>query len=140
MNTNILFPAKARLLSYGIIALLIVLGIVGNQLGLRDLNEELKSLFFQITAGLLCLSLFLIQFSKYPEDDEMLMEIRLKLILDAMFIGTLYLIISPIVQYFIFQDKLEEIPAIQIILFMLLYQILIFQMKRYSLKKELTKE
>lgn len=140
MNTNILFPAKARLLSYGIIALLIVLGIVGNQLGLRDLNEELKSLFFQITAGLLCLSLFLIQFSKYPEDDEMLLEIRLKLILDAMFIGTLYLIISPIVQYFIFQDKLEEIPAIQIILFMLLYQILIFQMKRYSLKKELTKE
>lgn len=140
MNTNILFPAKARLLSYGIIALLIVLGIVGNQLGLRDLNEELKSLFFQITAGLLCLSLFLIQFSKYPEDDEMLLEIRLKLILDAMFIGTLYLIISPIVQYFIFQDKLEEIPAIQIILFMLLYQILIFQMKRYSLRKELTKE
>lgn len=140
MNTNILFPAKARLLSYGIIALLIVLGIVSNQLGLRDLNEELKSLFFQITAGLLCLSLFLIQFSKYPEDDEMLLEIRLKLILDAMFIGTLYLIISPIVQYFIFQDKLEEIPAIQIILCMLLYQILIFQMKRYSLKKELTKE
>lgn len=140
MNTNILFPAKARLLSYGIIALLIVLGIVGNQLGLRDLNEELKSLFFQITAGLLCLSLFLIQFSKYPEDDEMLLEIRLKLILHAMFVGTLYLIISPIVQYFIFQDKLEEIPAIQIILFMLLYQILIFQMKRYSLKKELTKE
>lgn len=140
MNTNILFPAKARLLSYGIIALLIVLGIVSNQLGLRDLNEELKSLFFQITAGLLCLSLFLIQFSKYPEDDEMLLEIRLKLILHAMFVGTLYLIISPIVQYFIFQDKLEEIPAIQIILFMLLYQILIFQMKRYSLKKELTKE
>lgn len=140
MNTNILFPAKARLLSYGIIALLIVLGIVSNQLGLRDLNEELKSLFFQITAGLLCLSLFLIQFSKYPEDDEMLLEIRLKLILGAMFIGTLYLIISPIVQYFIFQDKLEEIPAIQIILFMLFYQILFFQMKRYSLKKELTKE
>lgn len=140
MNTNILFPAKARLLSYGITALLIVLGIVSNQLGLRDLNEELKSLFFQITAGLLCLSLFLIQFSKYPEDDEMLLEIRLKLILGAMFIGTLYLIISPIVQYFIFQDKLEEIPAIQIILFMLLYQILFFQMKRYSLKKELTKE
>lgn len=49
MNTNILFPAKARLLSYGIIALLIVLGIVSNQLGLRELNEELKSLFFQIT-------------------------------------------------------------------------------------------
>lgn len=140
MNRNILFPAKSRLLSYGIIALLIVLGIVGNQLGLRDLNEELKSLFFQITTGLMCLALFLIQFSKYPEEDEMLMEIRLKLILDAMFIGTLYLIISPIVQYFIFQDKLEEIPAIQIILFMLLYQILIFQMKRYSLKKELTKE
>ena len=140
MNTNILFPAKARLLSYGIIALLIVLGIVSNQLGLRDLNEELKSLFFQITAGLLCLSLFLIQFSKYPEDDEMLLEIRLKLILHAMFVGTLYLIISPIVQYFIFQDKLEEIPAIQIILFMLFYQILFFQMKRYSLKKELTKE
>jgi hypothetical protein len=140
MNTNILFPAKARLLSYGIIALLIVLGIVGNQLGLRDLNEELKSLFFQITTGLLCLSLFLIQFSKYPEEDEMLLEIRLKLILHTMFIGTLYLIISPIVQYFIFQDKLEEIPASQIILFMLLYQILIFQMKRYSLKKELAKE
>lgn len=140
MNRNILFPAKARLLSYGIIALLIVLGIVGNQLGLRDLNEELKSLFFQITTGLMCLALFLIQFSKYPEEDEMLMEIRLKLVFNALLVGIIYLIISPIVQYFIFQDKLEEIPAIQIILFMLLYQILIFQMKRYSLKKELTKE
>lgn len=140
MNTNILFPAKARVLAYFIIAFTIVLVVFDSQLDLTDSSEELNALFFNISTGLMCLSLFLIQFSKYPEEDEMLMEIRLKLILHALLVATLYLIISPIIEHFIFQDEIQEIPASQIIMFMLLYQILMFQMKRYSLKKELSKE
>lgn len=140
MNTNFLFPAKARVLAYFIIAITIVLAVLDSQLGLTDLYEELNDLFFHLSTGLMCFSCFLIQFSKYPEEDEMLMEIRLKLVLNALLVATLYLIISPIMEYFIFQDKIQEIPASQIIMFMLLYQILMFQMKRYSLKKELAKE
>lgn len=140
MNTNILFTAKARVVSYFIIATTIVVAVLDSQLGLTDLTEELNTLFFHISTGLMCLSLFLIQFSKYPEEDEMLMEIRLKLVLNALLVATIYLTISPIMEHFIFQDEIQEIPASQIIMFMLLYQIIMFQMKRYSLKKELAKE
>lgn len=89
---------------------------------------------------LICLSLFGIQFSKYKDDDEMMLEIRLKLVINALLVGIFYLIISPLVDKFIFNDTIQEIKAAQIIMFMLLYQIFMFQMKRYSLKKELSKE
>ena len=90
--------------------------------------------------GLFCLALFFIQFSKYKEDDEMLLDIRLKLILQSFITAILYLIISPFVDLLIFNGDIVEIPALKIIMFMLLYQIIMFQMKRYSLKKELAKE
>ena len=90
--------------------------------------------------AIITLSLFIIQFSKYKDDDEMMLEIRLKLVMNALLFGTLYLIISPIMDYFIFQDDIEEIRAGQIIMVLMFYQILMFQMKRYSLKKELAKE
>ena len=88
----------------------------------------------------MCLSLFLIQFTRYSDDDEMLMEIRLKLLLNALLVGIIYLIISPLIDLYIFKDKVQEIRAGQIIMFMLFYQIFMFQMKRYSLRKELKED
>jgi len=140
MNTNILFPAKFRKIAYVLILSIIAFAIIDIKFLHLSLNNNLESFLSELSTALMCLSLFLIQFTKYPDDDEMLMEIRLKLMLHALMVATLYLIISPIMEYFIFEGERQEIPASQIIMFMLFYQILIFQMKRYSLKKELKKE
>lgn len=137
MNTNILFPAKLRYIAYGILIFLIAFIFIAGSLNLLEQKPEIKILAKNILIALICLSLFLIQFTRYTDDDEMLMEIRLKLVLNALLVGTIYLIISPLVDYYIFSDDVQEIKAGQIIMFMLLYQIFMFQLKRFSLRKEL---
>ena len=140
MNTNILYPAKFRKLAYAILLLTFTFIIIAGQLKLLSDEPQTKILVKSILMAVITLSLFIIQFSKYKDDDEMMLEIRLKLVMNALLFGTLYLIISPIMDYFIFQDDIEEIRGGQIIMVLMFYQILMFQMKRYSLKKELAKE
>lgn len=140
MNTNILFSAKLRKLAYAILALIFAFIITAGQLNLLSSEPQTKILVKSVLMAVITLALFIIQFSKYKDDDEMMLEIRLKLVMNALLFGTLYLIISPIMEYFIFKDDIEEIRAGQIIMVLMFYQILMFQMKRYSLKKELSKE
>lgn len=140
MNTNILFPAKLRKLAYAILVLIFAFIIIAGQLNLLDNEPQTKLLIKSILMSLICLSLFFIQFSKYKDDDEMMLEIRLRLVMNALLFGTLYLIVSPILEFFVFDDEIQEIKAGQIIMVLLFYQILMFQMKRYSLKKELSEE
>ncbi|WLD23414.1 hypothetical protein NU10_11950 [Flavobacterium dauae] len=139
MNTNVLFPAKFRKLAYAILVLIFAFIITAGQLNLLSSEPQTKILVKSILMAVITLSLFIIQFSKYKDDDEMMLEIRLKLVMNALLFGTLYLIISPIMNYFIFKDDIEEIGAGQIIMVLMFYQIFMFQMKRYSLKKELNK-
>lgn len=141
MNTNILFPVKFRKLAYAILLLIFTFIIIAGQLNLlSDEPPQTKILVKSILMPVITLSLFIIQFSRYKDDDEMMLEIRLKLVMNALFFGTLYLIISPILNYFIFQDAIEEISGGQILMVLMFYQILMFQMKRYSLKKEVSEE
>lgn len=140
MNTNILFPPKVRKFAFCILLIIFTFIIIAGQFNLLHDELQTKLLVKNILMSLICLCLFLIQFSKYKDDDEMMLEIRLKLVMNALLFGTLYLIVSPIMDYFIFQDDIEEIRAGQIIMVLMFYQILMFQMKRYSLKKELAKE
>ena len=140
MKTNILFPAKVRKAAFALIILVFGVAILNNNFQLIQVSAHYDAVIEHTLIGLICLALFFIQFSKYPEDDEMLMAIRLKLVINALLVGIFYLIISPLVDKFIFNDTIQEIKAAQIIMFMLLYQIFMFQMKRYSLKKELSKE
>lgn len=140
MNTNILFPAKFRKIAFGILILIILFIFIAGSMNLLADQTEIKLLIKNIAIALMCLSLFLIQFTRYSEDDEMLMEIRLKLLLNALLVGIIYLIISPLIDLYIFKDKVQEIRAGQIIMFMLFYQIFMFQMKRYSLRKELKED
>ncbi len=137
MKTHILFPAKFRMIAFGILTLIILFIFIASSMNLLTDHTEFKLLIKNIAIALMCLSLFLIQFTRYSEDDEMLMEIRLKLLLNALLVGIIYLIISPLIDLYILKDEVQEIRAGQIIMFMLLYQIFMFQMKRYSLRKEL---
>lgn len=140
MNTNILFPAKFRKLAYTILVIIFAFIIIAGQLNLLNDEPQIKILVKSILMAVIALALFIIQFSKYKDDDEMMLEIRLKLVMNALLFGTLYLVISPIMEYFIFQDDIEEIKAGQIIMVLMFYQILMFQMKRYSLRKELKED
>lgn len=140
MKTQILFPAKFRMIAFGILTLIILFIFIAGSMNLLTGQTEIKLLIKNITIALMCLSLFLIQFTRYSDDDEMLMEIRLKLLLNALLVGIIYLIISPLIDLYILNDEVQEIRAGQIIMFMLLYQIFMFQMKRYSLRKELKED
>jgi len=138
MNTNILFPAKLRIVAFILLSVIIAFIFIAGSVDLLANQPQPKILVKSILMGLISLSLFVIQFSKYKDDDEMMLEIRLKLVMNALLFGTFYLIISPAMDYFIFQDEIQEIRAGQIIMVLMFYQIIMFQMKRYSLKKELT--
>ncbi|RRA96092.1 hypothetical protein [Paenimyroides viscosum] len=140
MNINILFPAKVRKFAFCILLIIFTFIIIAGQLNLLANDPQTKLLVKSILMSLICLSLFFIQFSKYKDDDEMMLEIRLRLVMNALLFGTLYLIVSPILEFFVFDDEIQEIKAGQIIMVLLFYQILMFQMKRYSLKKELSEE
>lgn len=140
MNTNILFPAKFRKIAYFLILSIIVFAIIDINFLHLNLNDNIESFLSEFSTALMCLSLFLIQYTKYSDDDEMLMHIRLNTAIFSLLVSIFYLIFSSIANTFIFDGDTYEIPASQIIMFMLLFQISIFQMKRYSLKKELSKE
>ena len=137
MNTNFLFPAKFK--TYG--ALLIVLPVLLAVL-LRVLNADFsidtKTLIKTVSQSVLCLGLFFMIYSKYKDDDEMLYSIRLQITVQSLFIAIIYLIISPLTDVVIFKDEIQPQSAIQIIMFILIWQNLIFHYKRYQLKKELT--
>ena len=139
MTTNILFPSKFRLCAFAIILLLILSAVLSKVFNWTIADEQLKELVFFISNGLMCLALFLIQFSRYSDDDEMLMEIRLRLVLSALLVAIIYLVIAPLLEFFVFKDEVSEIQASQIIMVMLFFQIFMFQMKRYALRKELRK-
>ena len=79
-------------------------------------------------------------YSKYKDDDEMLYMIRLQITVQSLFIAIIYLIISPLIDFFIFKDEINPQSAIKIIMFLLIWQNLIFHSKRYQLKKELNEE
>ena len=137
MNTNFLFPAKFK--TYG--ALLIVLPVLLAVL-LRVLNADFsidtKTLIKTVSQSVLCLGLFFMIYSKYKDDDEMLYMIRLQITVQSLFMAIIYLIVSPVSDVVIFEDEVQSQSAIQIIMFILIWQNLIFHYKRYQLKKELT--
>ncbi|MBA5792617.1 hypothetical protein H1R17_01105 [Flavobacterium sp. xlx-214] len=138
MKTNILFPAKVRKAAFALIILVFGVAILNNNFQLIQVSAHYDAVIGHTLIGLICLALFFIQFSKYPEDDEMLMAIRLKLALNALLVGIVFIIISPLMDSFVFNEDVKDLKAGQVMIFILLYQIVLFQMKRYSLKKELT--
>lgn len=79
-------------------------------------------------------------YSKYKDDDEMLYSIRLQITVQSLFMAIIYLIISPLIDFFIFKDGVNPQSPIKIIMFVLIFQNILFHYKRYQLKKELNEE
>lgn len=140
MNTHILFPSKLRIAAFVLLIAIVLFIVIAGSLDLFANESQTKLLLKNILIPLMCLALFLIQFSKYADDDEMMLEIRLKLMMHSLLVGIVYLMVSPLVDVYIFRDEIVDISASQVILFILLYQIFMFQMRRYSLKKELNEK
>lgn len=139
MNTNFLFPSKFKTFGICLIVLPILAAIIFRLLN-ADFTVDVKTLINTVSQSLLCLGMFFMIYSKYKDDDEMLYMIRLQITVQSLFIAIIYLIISPLIDFFIFKDEINPQSAIKIIMFLLIWQNLIFHSKRYQLKKELNEE
>ncbi len=139
MNTNFLFPSKFKTFGICLIAIPILVAVLLRLLN-ADFTVDVKTLVKTLSQALICLGLFFIIYSKYNDDDEMLYMIRLQITVQSLFVAIIYLIISPLIDFFVFKDEINPQSAIQIIMFVLIWQNLIFHLKRYQLKKELNEE
>ncbi len=139
MNTNFLFPSKFR--TFGL-CLIVVPILVAVLLRIIDANStvDVKILVKEVSQSLICLGLFFMIYSKYKDDDEMLYSIRLQITVQSLFMAIIYLIISPLIDFFIFKDGVNPQSPIKIIMFVLIFQNILFHYKRYQLKKELNEE
>ena len=105
-----------------------------------DSTVDIKTLVKTLSQALICLGMFFMIYSKYNDDDEMLYMIRLQITVQSLFMAIIYLVISPIIDFFIFKDEINPQSAIQIVMFVLIYQNILFHYKRFQLKKELNEE
>jgi len=138
MNTNFLFPAKFKTFGVCLIAVPILVAVLLKLLNV-DVTVDIKTLVKTLSQALICLGMFFMIYSKYKDDDEMLYMIRLQITVQSLFMAIIYLIISPLIDFFIFKDEINPQSAIKIIMFVLIFQNILFHYKRYQLKKELTK-
>ena len=136
MNTKFLFPSKFR--TFGL-CLIVVPILVAVLLRIIDANStvDVKILVKEVSQSLICLGLFFMIYSRYKDDDEMLYMIRLQITVQSLFIAIIYLITSPLIDFFVFKDEINPQSAIQIIMFVLIFQNILFHYKRYQMKKEL---
>jgi|SRR5690554_2716150 len=139
MNNQLLFPSKFKNLGLLLIILPILTAIVLKIISFQSAfyTADFMKMFLQ---SLLCLGLFFTIYSKYKDDDEMLYMIRLQLALHSLFVAIIYLIISPLLDLFVFKAPIKYESAVKIIMFILLWQNLMFHYKRYQLKKELNEK
>ena len=139
MNNQLLFSSKFKNLGLLLIILPVLTAIVLKVISFQSAfyTADFTKMFLQ---SLLCLGLFFTVYSKYKDDDEMLYMIRLQLALHSLFVAIIYLVISPLVDLFVFKDPVKYESAVKIIMFILLWQNLMFQYKRYQLKKELNEK
>ena len=137
MNANFLFPTKFKTFGICLIAIPILIAVLLRILNV-DSTVDIKMLIKEVSQSLICLGLFFMIYSKYKDDDEMLYSIRLQITVQSLFMAIIYLIISPLIDFFIFKDGVNPQSAIKIIMFVLIFQNILFHYKRYQLKKELT--
>lgn len=136
MKPVFLFPSKFKSIGIFLIVMPILFAIIFNVLN-ADFTIDIKTLIKTFSQSVLCLGLFFMIYSRYKDDDEMLYMIRLQITVQSLFIAIIYLIISPLLDFFVFKDEINPQSAIQIIMFVLIFQNILFHYKRYQMKKEL---
>lgn len=136
MNASILFSSNFKRLGVFLVVMPFLTAMLLKAVAFESTiyTADFIKILFQ---AMMCLGLFFMIYSKYKEDDEMLYMIRLQITVQSLFVGIIYLIISPLVDVFVFKDEIIQHSAMKIIMFILIWQNLIFHYKRYQLKKEL---
>lgn len=139
MKTNFLFPSKFKVVGIFLVVIPFLTAIFLKAISFES-NIYTADFIKMLFQSIMCLGLFFMIYSKYKEDDEMLYMIRLQITVQSLFLGIIYLIIGPLMDVFVFKDAISQESAIKIMMFILIWQNLIFHYKRYQLKKELNEE
>lgn len=134
MKTLSLLPQKFKIIGIVLIVFTTAIMIV-----IRFFFKELIEIsdnkyIFDSLSNCINLGLFFIFFSKRKDDDEMMVELRLKSIMIAFIFGLAFSITTPIMNTVLSSN--EELSVFRLLLTMQLVQIAHF----YSQKRKLTKE
>src|SRR5690606_21864341 len=134
MNSNFLFPSKFKYLAI----ILFLIPVFCHLFDIVLLNNDLveKTLF----AFLVSCAFFLIVFSRYKDDDEMLYSIRLKTTVYSLLVGVFMLIGTPLWNYILWNQEYTYESAGGIIMTVLFFNTLFFFRERSKLKEALEDE
>jgi len=134
MNSNFLFPSKFKYLAI----ILFLIPVFCHLFDIVLLNNDLveKTLF----EFLVSVAFFLIVFSRYKDDDEMLYSIRLKTTVYSLLIGVFLLIARPLLNFILWNQVEMYESAGSIISTVLFFNVLFFLRERNKLKESLEDE
>ncbi|WLD23413.1 hypothetical protein NU10_11945 [Flavobacterium dauae] len=134
MNSNFLFPSKFKYLAI----ILFLIPVFCHLFDIVLLNNDLveKTLF----EFLVSCAFFLIVFSRYKDDDEMLYSIRLKTTVYSLLVGVFLLIGTPLWNYILWNQEYTYESAGGIIMTVLFFNTLFFFRERSKLKEVLEDE
>lgn len=134
MNSNFLFPSKFKYLAI----ILFLIPVFCHLFDIVLLNNDLveKTLF----EFLVSCAFFLIVFSRYKDDDEMLYSIRLKTTVYSLLVGVFLLIGTPLWNYILWNQEYTYESAGGIIMTVLFFNTLFFFRERSKLKEALEDE
>jgi len=135
MKTNLLFPASFKYISILFLATPVFCYFF--DIMLFNNNRFMEKTLFEF---LMSCAFFLIVFSKYKDDDEMLYSIRLKTTVYSLLIGVFLLIGRPLLNFILWNQAETYESAGSIISTVLFFNVLFFLRERNKLKEALTDE
>ena len=135
MKTNLLFPASFKYISILFLATPVFCYFF--DIMLFNNNRFMEKTLFEF---LMSCAFFLIVFSKYKDDDEMLYSIRLKTTVYSLLIGVFLLIGRPLLNFILWNQAETYESAGGIISTVLFFNVLFFLRERNKLKEALTDE
>lgn len=135
MKKKILFPSQFKFIGVFLVLIPVILHLL--QIELISNNSNLSK---TILETIVCIGLYLIVFSKYKDDDEMLYAIRLKSIAYSIIFGIFLLISTPLVYLFLWNQETTDESAGGIIMSVLFFNMIIFFNERRRLKDDLNNE
>lgn len=135
MKKKILFPSKFKFIGVFLVLIPVILRLF--EIELISNNSILSK---TILETVVCIGLYLIVFSEYKDDDEMLYAIRLKSIAYSIILGIFLLISTPLVYLFLWNQETTDESAGGIIMSVLFFNMIIFFNERRRLKDDLNNE
>jgi len=135
MKANLLFPASFKYISILFLATPVFCYFF--DIMLFNNNRFMEKTLFEF---LVSCAFFLIVFSKYKDDDEMLYSIRLKTTVYSLLIGVFLLIGRPLLNFILWNQAETYESAGGIISTVLFFNVLFFLRERNKLKEALSDE